>query len=241
MIRGGLDPNKRRTRVLASTAQPMARPFQGSISVEMEDDILVQRSREGDRRAFQMLVGRYQKKLFSIIFGMIHHPEDAMDIVQETFLKVYRYLPNFQGNSSFYTWIYRIAVNLCIDFLRREGKHQAIDYDDSLQHQNDASEAEGGMVFCTHVNDPARLLKNKELGEEIQKGILALSPNHRAVILLREVEGMSYEEMAAALQCSKGTVMSRLHHARAKLREYLEAYLGEETPKGSSEIHDEAS
>tara|TARA_B100000609_G_scaffold199604_1_gene204826 strand:+ start:10675 stop:11424 length:750 start_codon:yes stop_codon:yes gene_type:complete len=205
------------------------------VSDKLDDQNLVQRCRDGDKHAFRILVARYQKKLFSIAFGMLHHPEDALDVVQEAFLKVHRYLPKFQGNSSFYTWIYRIVVNLCIDFLRKESRHQAMDYDDGIQHNSETQQALEGMLLCSQAVDPIKALKNKELGQHIIKAIETLSPNHRAVISLREIEGMSYEEIAQTLECSKGTVMSRLHHARAKLRQQLQQYVDVEKTGDKSE------
>ena len=193
-------------------------------TVQYDDKKLVQRCHEGDSEAFQIIVRRYQKKLFSIAYGMLHHPEDALDIVQEAFLKIHRYLPNFQGNSSFYTWSYRIVVNLCIDFIRKDSRYSTLDYNDSVQHDSPISQQKGEFFFTNSIN-PIQALKNKELGQQIWTAIGTLSPNHRAVIILREIEGMSYEELALTLECSKGTIMSRLHHARAKLRVVLSQYL----------------
>ncbi|MCB9638709.1 MAG: sigma-70 family RNA polymerase sigma factor [Myxococcales bacterium] len=196
-----------------------------SAEVELDDETLVQRCREGDEESFRCLVQRYQKKLFSAAYGMVHNPEDALDLVQEAFLKAHRYLANFQGNSSFYTWMYRIVINLCIDFIRREGKHQTLDYNDTLQHNRDNIPDEQQGIGGLPPEDPVRALNNKELGEQIWTAIRCLSDNHRAVIVLRELEGMSYEDIAQTLKCSKGTVMSRLHHARAHMRRLLEGYI----------------
>lgn len=190
----------------------------------IDDGTLVQRCLDGDDSAFQSLVQRYQKKLFATAFGMLHHAEDALDIVQEAFLKVYRYLPKFQGNSSFYTWSYRIVVNLCIDFLRKEGRQHKQDYDDCIQ-QSEHKLGEHHLCTTGSGYDPIKAYNNKELGEQILQAIDTLSVSHRSVIILREIEGMSYEEIAQTLQCSKGTVMSRLHHARAKLRQALSSYV----------------
>ena len=209
----------------SSRAQSILRAQTWSITLECNDGSLIQKCKEGDTKAFYALVQRYQKKLFSVAFGMVHHPDDAMDVVQEAFLKAYRYLPKFQGNSSFYTWLYRIVVNLCIDFLRKEGRYRSVDYDDALEitESKATMELPGPGLPCE--GNPMESLKNKELGEQIWSAIQCLSPNHRAVITLREIEQMSYEDIAATLECSKGTVMSRLHHARAKLREILNSYV----------------
>lgn len=190
-----------------------------------DDETLVQCCLTGDQKSYQLLVGRYQKKLFSVAYGMIRHTEDALDLVQEAFLKGFRSLSNFQGQSSFYTWIYRILINLCIDFIRKEKRQVVQDYDDTmLQKAEEDNPAFSTRSSSFHQN-PFHAISNKELGEQIWNAIDTLSENHRLVILLREVEGLSYEEIAETLQCSKGTVMSRLHHARSRLRQALEKYV----------------
>src|SRR5262249_19477188 len=154
------------------------------------DRKLVARCQEGDHEAFRTLVEKYHKKAYSIALGMVHNPEDAMDITQEAFIKVHKYLDNFKGSSSFYTWLYRIVINLCIDFLRREGKYANVGYDDTLPHDPNAE------APLSHGSDevlnPGQELGRKEVAGQIQTAIETLSANHRAVILLREVEGLSY-------------------------------------------------
>lgn len=206
--------------------------YSGSSPLEADDKTLLRRCRQGDEQSFRKLVYRYQKRVFSIAFGMLHNTEDALDIVQEAFIKVHRHLEKFHGTSSFYTWLYRIVVNLCIDFLRREGRHTSMDYDDTIQHQEECLQGDTSLLRGIPQGDPVKVLQNKELGEQIMMGVERLSANHRAVILLREVEGLSYEEIARVMQCSKGTVMSRLHHARSNLRKYLRGYLFWEEGRG---------
>ncbi len=214
------------------------------LALVKDDDELVNNCLTGDPKSYHQLVTRYQKKLFSVAYGMVHQVEDALDLVQEAFLKGYRNLSKFQGQSSFYTWIYRILINLCIDFLRKEKRQHMEDYDDTMQQNTSV-----GSMFLTlqpgaHHRDPLNAVSNKELGEQIWCAIQDLSDNHRAVIVLREIEGLSYEEIAATLGCSKGTVMSRLHHARARLRLSLGTYVeqqnspndGEDTPETQSTV-----
>lgn len=191
-----------------------------------EDKLLIEQCCKGDQTAFRTLVCRYQKKLFSVAFGMLHNREDALEVLQEAFLKAHRNLPRFQGNSSFYTWIYRILVNLCIDFLRREGRHQKVEFDPNQEQKTASSQVGWESVMAQYDCHPGEALKNRELREQLNSAIDCLSPNHKAIIILRELEGMSYEEIAETLQCSKGTVMSRLHHARANLRAHLQPYVG---------------
>jgi RNA polymerase sigma-70 factor (ECF subfamily) len=187
---------------------------------------LVRRAKRGDQEAFRTLMERYKRRVYAIVYGMVRDPELALDVSQEAFLKVYRYLGTFQGSSSFYTWLYRIVVNLCIDHLRKEGKHDTVDYDDMLLRR-EADDAEAEIVPSTLRNDPLRNLDRKELGEQLGKAFGSLSEKHRAVLLLREVEGLSYEDMARTLKIHKGTVMSRLHHARKNVQRALRGYLKE--------------
>lgn len=192
--------------------------------MEQRDRKLVLRCQKGDDSAFRTLVEKYHKKAYSVALGMVHNPEDALDITQEAFIKVHKYIDNFKGSSSFYTWLYRIVINLCIDFLRREGRYNTVGYDDALTHGRDSDQSDPLSQPDQSVT-PSQELGRKEVGEQILKAIEALSANHRAVILMREVEGLSYREMAKILSCSQGTVMSRLHHARHKLRKLLKDFV----------------
>lgn len=194
---------------------------------EEEIDLtLVKRARSGDRAAFQQLVERYQKRVYSICYGMVRNPDDAMDLAQDTFVKVYRNLEGFQGDSSFYTWIYRIAKNVCIDFLRKSQRFKAVDYDDAVGRDEDGDEE---ALLPGRVGlDPQRVLGRRELVQKIEDALGALSPAHRECILLREVQGLSYQEMADTLGISIGTVMSRLHHARKNMQKALADYVGNE-------------
>lgn len=194
-----------------------------------EDHELVLRAQKGDARAFEQLVVRYQRKVYAVAFGMVRNRQDALDITQEAFIKVHRYLANFQGSSSFYTWLYRIVVNLAIDHLRKGGKGPPLDYDDRVRRDESNTAGDPSILPSILGSNPAKALGRKELLEQMQKALDALPPYHRAVIVMRELEGMSYKEMAKAMQVSKGTIMSRLHHARHKLQKLLEDYLKGET------------
>jgi RNA polymerase sigma-70 factor (ECF subfamily) len=209
-----------------------------------DEQQLVRRAKRGDQKAFRTLMERYRRKVFSIAYGMVRDPEAAMDISQEVFIKVHRYLGSFQGTSSFYTWLYRISVNLSIDYLRKQGKHDTVDYDDMLlRREPDDAEA---LVMPTMLDDkPDKALDRKELGAQLAQAFEKLSEKHRAVLLLREVEGLSYEEISRVLKIHKGTVMSRLHHARRNLQRALKEYLDERnrtqdddtTPKCRDEVN----
>lgn len=188
------------------------------------DKELVRQCQQGDRAAFEKLVSKYQRKVFTVALGMVKNPEDAMDIAQDTFIKVHRYIGNFQGSSSFYTWLYRIAVNLCIDHLRRAGKHMSMDFDEKIGSLSNGPQSDGVMGRRLDAN-PSKVLGRKELAEHIREAVDTLPSYHRAVIIMREIEGMSYSEMARTMKVSKGTIMSRLHHARQKLQHALGEYL----------------
>ena len=198
-------------------------PMEAVTPKELTDLELVDRCRNGDEMAFSQLVQRYQRKVFTVALGMVKNPEDAMDIAQEGFVKVHRYIGNFQGSSSFYTWLYRIIVNLCIDHLRKNGRYAKDEYDERI-HTKESGHGRGVLSSDLDKN-PSANLGRRELAEYMQKAIEELPPYHRAVILMREVEGMSYADMADTLNISKGTVMSRLHHARQKLQTLLQPYL----------------
>lgn len=192
--------------------------------MEETDLNLVKRARNGDRDAFQILMTRYQRKVFSICFGMVRNSDDAMDLSQETFVKVYRNLQGFQGDSSFYTWVYRIARNVSIDHIRKAQRNRTVDYDDTLGRDEDGDD--DGMLPGRLGIDPERVLARRELVSKIEDALGELSPAHRECIVLREVQGLSYQEMADILGISIGTVMSRLHHARKNMQKSLAEYVG---------------
>ena len=190
------------------------------------DRPLVERSRNGDLEAFRQLVERYQNRAHSIALGVVGSREDAEDIVQEAFLKAFRNLGSFRGQSSFYTWFYRIVFNLAIDLSRKRyrrsesnvGDHSSMD---ALTHHStgDASD------FLGTVPNPDQAMQRTDIGKGIRKALDGLSAEHRAVIILREIDGLSYSEISDVVGCSKGTVMSRLHHARKRLQGALTEFM----------------
>jgi RNA polymerase sigma-70 factor (ECF subfamily) len=190
-----------------------------------DDLTLVKRVRSGDQRAFKLLVERYQRKVYAVALGMLKDKEEAMDVSQEAFVKVYKYLDHFKGDSSFYTWLYRITVNICIDVMRRKGSAggDPVEFDESVD--NDLSEARIGALGSRLGTNPQKSALRRELAEKIQEALAAVPEKHRAILLLREIEGMSYEDLSRTLDIPKGTVMSRLFHARAKVQKILSEYL----------------
>jgi RNA polymerase sigma-70 factor (ECF subfamily) len=190
-----------------------------------DDLTLVKRVQAGDQRAFRTLVERYQRKVYAIAYGMLKDREDAMDVAQEAFVKVYKYLDHFKGDSSFYTWLYRIAVNICIDVIRKKGgtRGEDVEFDEQIAH--DTAQAQIGALGSRLGTNPQKSALRRELAEKIQEALEQIPEKHRAILLLREVEGMSYEDLSRVLEIPKGTVMSRLFHARAKVQKILSEYL----------------
>jgi RNA polymerase sigma-70 factor (ECF subfamily) len=184
--------------------------------VEPNDWELVRKCQAGEMSAFQELVSRYHQKVYMVILGLLRNREDALDVAQETFFRAFQKIKSFQGGSSFYTWLYRIAVNLSIDAQRRQ-KRNPLDFRESmdgiLEAQNEVAK------------DPFSDVHDKELRETLLKAINDLTPEHKAVIVLRTFEGLSYKDIGEILGCSEGTVMSRLHYARKKLQDKLSAFL----------------
>lgn len=188
-----------------------------------EDLEWVRRSQDGDQEAFSELVRKYQKRVYYLAYGMTGNREDALDIAQEAFLKAFRSMKGFQGGGGFYTWIYRIAYNQSIDFMRKEWRKKKLEYQDN----QDLTEKESPIMAVPSDSNPGQDMAQKELNRVIMDAVQSLPEQHRSVILLREIEGLSYEEIAEMLRIRKGTVMSRLHYARRELQKVLMPYIKE--------------
>lgn len=193
-------------------------------SIMHADAALVQRAKANDRAAFNEIVLRYKGKVYNYISRMVHNAADAEDLTQETFIRAYMGLHSFQSRASLNTWLFRIATNLCIDHCRREKRMHGLTV--SLSQDEEDGDEEGGQRDIPDMAfDPQRLLLNKELGEKLEKALQELPDKLRTVVLLYDVEGLPYEEIAAIVGCPLGTVKSRLFNARAALRRKLEPYL----------------
>ena len=196
------------------------------------DHDLVQRVQAGDTAAFRMLFDKYHRRAFAVAMGVVKNEDDALDAVQEAFVKVHKNIHKFQGSSSFYTWLYRIVMNVSIDHVRRTSRRRSLDFDERALHEESEVAGDGALVPSVTNSNPGKAALRRELGGAIQAALQELPEHHRAVIVLREIEGMSYEEMAEALEVPKGTVMSRLFHARKKMQAALAPYLsGEAVPE----------
>jgi RNA polymerase sigma-70 factor (ECF subfamily) len=192
------------------------------------DHDLVQRVQAGDSKAFRALFDKYHRRAFAVSMGVVKNQDDALDAVQEAFVKVHKNIHKFQGSSSFYTWLYRIVMNVSIDHVRRTSRRKNLDFDERALHEESEVAGDGALVPHVTNANPGKAALRRELGGAIQAALQELPEHHRAVIVLREIEGMSYEEMAAALEVPKGTVMSRLFHARKKMQAALAPYLSGE-------------
>ncbi len=198
----------------AGRAKPSAAELLGDIG-------LVSASREGDMAAYDQLVRRYQVRIYATIYHMTSNHEDANDLAQETFIKAYSALKTFKGDSSFYTWVYRIAVNKTINFLKtRKNKTQLSlnDLDFNAEHDPD-------LLALVSEKTPRRDAALKELQEKLNAALLKLSETHRLVVTLHDVQGLSHEEIAEIMDCNTGTVRSRLFYARQQMQGWLADYL----------------
>jgi RNA polymerase sigma-70 factor, ECF subfamily len=197
-------------------AQPaVARPSGDAL----DDRELVARAQKGDRAAFRGLFERYSRRAYSLAFGVVRNPDDALDVVQDAFIKAHRHLDKFEGQASFYTWLYRIVMNLAIDHLRKNRRQKTVDFSDTSMDEGGLGEE--SLIPRIIGGNPGRALMDKEIRDRIATALDELSDNHRAVLVMRELEGLSYEEMAQAMGCSKGTIMSRLFHARKNMQKRL--------------------
>ncbi len=182
-----------------------------------DDRTLVERCQAGQLEAFEVLVGRYRQRVYSLAYSMVRNEQDATDLSQETFVKAWQAIRGFKKNASFYTWLYRITTNLCIDFVRKRDRRPNVALEDGVEPEAHANVE----VAPSNRPSPTEEVRRKELREQIDAALAELSPEHRAVIQLREFEGLEYAEIAKAVGCQIGTVMSRLHYARKHLQKLL--------------------
>ncbi|MCC6487819.1 MAG: sigma-70 family RNA polymerase sigma factor [Candidatus Hydrogenedentes bacterium] len=183
----------------------------GGVRPSEGDSGLVSRAQSGDFRAFEELVRRYRNDVYALAYHFVRNREEAWDVSQEVFIKAHRSLGRFRGDSSFKTWVLRITANQCKDFLKKR-RLDTVSYNDALEAEHAASPILG----------PEHAVEAKELGEAITTALGQLPFKHRTAFVLREFEGLTYDEMARVMGCNLGTVMSRLHHARKKLQHSLQ-------------------
>jgi RNA polymerase sigma-70 factor (ECF subfamily) len=191
--------------------------------VSPTDGEVIDRARRGDHDAFRVLVERYQERAYRLALRVLRDEEWARDIVQDGFLKVYRSLDRFEERSSFYTWLYRVIMNLCLDAKRRDRRDRHVEWEEGASLEADPGAADAVSELHAEITGPAGSLERAQLRRFVSQAIEQLPDDARQTLLLREVEGLSYAEIAECLQVPKGTVMSRLHHARRNVREALVA------------------
>jgi len=203
----------------ATVPKPLATPEPNT--GRGEELALIQRAQNGDTSAYDDLVQKHQERIYATIYHMTSNHEDANDLAQETFIKAYSALKSFKGDSSFFTWVYRIAVNKTINFLKQRKNRSAMslnDLDFNAEHDPD-------LVALVSDKTPRREASLAELQEKLNEAMQKLSETHRLVVTLHDVQGLAHEEIARITECNVGTVRSRLFYARQQLQAYLSDYL----------------
>src|SRR2546427_4692071 len=202
-------------------SKPLGEPQAEPPPEPIPETELVKRARDGDLESYDELVKRYQERIYATVYHMTSNHEDANDLAQEAFIKAYHALKSFKGGSSFYTWVYRIAVNKTINFLKQRKNRALLSLDDldfNAEHDPD-------LVALISDKTPRRDVSLAELQEKLNTAMQKLSEPHRLVVTLHDVQGASHEEIAKIMNCNIGTVRSRLFYARQQLQAYLSDYL----------------
>lgn len=217
-----VEPASRKTgKELKSEPDPKAPDVTETTPAPEEEVELVKRARGGDLSAYDELVRRYQERIYATVYHMTSNHEDANDLAQEAFIKAYQALKSFKGGSSFYTWVYRIAVNKTINFLKQRKNRVHM----SLNDLDVNAERDPDLVALISEKTPRRDVNLAELQEKLNEAMQKLSESHRLVVTLHDVQGLSHDEIAEIMECNIGTVRSRLFYARQQLQAYLSDYL----------------
>jgi RNA polymerase sigma-70 factor (ECF subfamily) len=185
------------------------------------DQQLVERVQRGDKAAFDLLVSKYQRKIFRLLSRLIRDQAEVEDIAQEAFIKAYRALPNFRGDSAFYTWLYRIAINTAKNHLVSQGRRAPTTTEADIEEAETFDDGD----HLRDLNTPESMLLSKQVGEAVNRAIDQLPEDLRTAIVLREIEGLSYEEIAESMSCPIGTVRSRIFRAREAIAQELKPVL----------------
>lgn len=187
-----------------------------------QDALLVKKVQAGEVQAFDRLVTKYRERLYGVVYNLVSNSEDASDITQDAFIKAFRSISKFKGKSSFFTWLYRIAVNLALTHMRKTRMKRFFSFD-TIDEDLASSEILDALVDKRRADKPTLL---KELQEKLNEALQSLSDKHRTVLVLFEIEGLSHQEIAEVTGTSEGTVRSRLHYAKQQLQNQLSDYLG---------------
>lgn len=191
--------------------------------MQYSDEELVERYGAGDGESFRMLVERYQDRVYHIVYGIVGNKDEAEDLSQEVFLRVYRFLHRFKGKSRFYTWLYRLTVNVCLSARRKRKNEPGKIF--SLADSSKYGDNPGEIELADESFSPLKILQNREMAETIKSAINSLSEVLKSTFVLREFEELSYKELTRVFKCSRGTIKSRLSRAREQLRRKIEPYL----------------
>lgn len=221
-------------------AKPQPSPAEGSAeapskpsrddraAADTRDRALIRRLKAGDERAFETLVKLYQDRVFALTFRMIGNRQEAEDLAQEVFMTVHRAIGSYRGEGRFYTWLYRIASNTCknrIKYLRGRHFHRKVSVDDTPEAHAPAGEAGPAVPLQSKVHGPEAMTEGNRLEAAVQRELAALEPEHRLLIVLRDVQGLSYQEILKITGLQEGTLKSRLHRARVALKDRLKEHL----------------
>jgi len=197
-------------------------PRTSGVTTEREcDQLLVERVQAGEKQAFDLLVAKYQRRLMRLLLRIVHDPAEAEDVVQETFIKAYRALRRFRGDSAFYTWLYRIGVNTAKNFLVLQARRTPTSTETDAEQAESFEDAE----HLRDINTPESVLASKQIVQTVNAAMDALPVDLRTAIALREIEGLSYEEISEIMACPIGTVRSRIYRAREVIAEKLKPLL----------------
>lgn len=203
-------------------------PASDRATADARDRALVRQLKAGDQRAFEELVRIYQDRVFSLSLRMIGNRQEAEDLAQEVFMTVHRAIASYRGDGRFYTWLYRIASNTCknrIKYLRGRHFHRSVPVDETPEAQVPAGEAGPGVPLQSRVHGPEAMTEGNRLEAAVQRELAALEPEHRLLIVLRDVQGLSYQEILRITGLQEGTLKSRLHRARVALKDRLKPHL----------------
>lgn len=181
------------------------------------DDLLVERAKRGDVHAFEQLISQYERKVYNLAYRLTSSHEDASDVAQEAFIRAYSSLPEFRGDSSFATWLFRIVNNACLDELRKRKRQRVTSLDETFTMED--GEVDRQLAIADEADGPEQALERVEVQRTVQESINALDEEYRVVVVMRDIQGYSYNEIADALGINLGTVKSRLNRARNALKE----------------------
>ena len=211
-----------------ASQQAKALPASDRATADARDRALVRQLKAGDQRAFEELVRIYQDRVFSLSLRMIGNRQEAEDLAQEVFMTVHRAIASYRGEGRFYTWLYRIASNTCknrIKYLRGRHFHRSVPVDETPEAHVPAGEAGPGVPLQSRVHGPEAMTEGNRLEAAVQRELAALEPEHRLLIVLRDVQGLSYQEILRITGLQEGTLKSRLHRARVALKDRLKPHL----------------